>query len=95
MKRTHITIPRPCTCEEYPFCEHAQHNEPKENLVHQDNHTHIMNVEVSRMSGAVPQQDKFRVKFVAFVGETGPELIMPRLMAQELFNELDIALNQE
>jgi hypothetical protein len=44
--------------------------------------TNIMDIEVAVLNG------KVRIKFVAFVGETGPELIMPETMARDLLNKL-------
>ena len=46
--------------------------------------THVMGIEVNKVEGG-----KVRIKFVAFVGETGPEFVMPMTMAQELLTQLN------
>src|SRR5208282_5655371 len=48
--------------------------------------TNVMDIEVTRVANG-----KVRVKFVAFVGEIGPEFVMPEAMAIELASKIDAA----
>jgi len=47
----------------------------------------ILDVEVNQI------RDKYRIKFLAIIGETGPELLMPRSLAEEVYYKLGKALN--
>jgi glycine cleavage system aminomethyltransferase T len=50
---------------------------------------HIMDIEVEKIA-----DERVCIKFVAFVGETGPELIMPEKMASDLFELLKLTLGK-
>lgn len=52
--------------------------------------TNIMDIEVEET-----KEKKIRIKFVAFVGETGPELLMPRQMAHDLYELLRLQFHGE
>lgn len=52
--------------------------------------TNIMDIEVNKT-----KDGKVRIKFVAFVGETGPELLMPEKMAHDLLENLRATLGVE
>jgi hypothetical protein len=49
----------------------------------------VMDIEVEKTDKGM-----VRIKFVAFVGETGPELIMPERMASDLYELLRLTLNK-